>query len=106
MMPTRPMTDLVVRSTGFTLAALEACFATMFGFGYAGQLPERCPRLGVGQRKIHLHDLLVVSVPLAYHDSHRPLPWLPPPPTPPHTAFHHPHHHHPSRPTPYLAPLL
>jgi len=37
----------------------------MFGFGYAGKLPQRCLRLGVGQIKIHLHDLLVVSVAVA-----------------------------------------
>jgi hypothetical protein len=37
----------------------------MFGFGHPGQLPQRCPRRGVGQIKIDLHHLLVVSVAVA-----------------------------------------
>jgi hypothetical protein len=59
------MTDLIVGSTGCTLAALETCFDTMFRFGDAGTLPQRCRRLGVGPIKIPLHDLRVVSVAVA-----------------------------------------
>jgi hypothetical protein len=65
MMPPRPITDLIVCSPSFTLAALEAFFNAMFGFGHPGQLPQRCPRRGVGQIKIDLHHLLVVSVAVA-----------------------------------------
>jgi hypothetical protein len=59
------MTDRIVGSTGFTLAALETFCDTMFSFGYAGKLPQRCRRRGVGQIKIHLHDRLVVAVAVA-----------------------------------------
>jgi hypothetical protein len=59
------MTDLIVREPGVTLAALEAFFDAMFGFGYTGQLPQRCLRRGVGPIKIDLHHLLVVSVAVA-----------------------------------------
>jgi len=44
---------------------VEAFFDAMFGLGHAGNLPQRCPRLGVGQRTIHLHHLLVVAVAVA-----------------------------------------
>src|SRR2546426_2462862 len=78
MMPPRPMTDLIVRYPGFTLAALEACFDAMFGCGHTGQLPQRCLRRGVGQRKIDLHHLLVVSVAVASHDEQFLVALLPP----------------------------
>jgi hypothetical protein len=55
------MTDFIVCSTGFILAALETFFDALCGLGYAGTLPQRCLRRGVGQINIHLHDLLVVS---------------------------------------------
>jgi hypothetical protein len=64
-MPPRPMTDLIVRSPGVTLAALEACCDALCGVGYTGQRPQRCLRRGVGPIKIDLHPLLVVSVAVA-----------------------------------------
>ena len=86
-MPPRPMTDLIVRSPGFTLAALEACCDAMFGFGHAGSLPPRCPRLGVGPLPIHLHHLLVVAVAVAEHDDQLRVALLPPGRTRHHTSF-------------------
>src|SRR5881296_2538210 len=67
MVPARPMAHLIVRSPGFALAALEAFFNAMFGFGDLRTLPKRCLRRRVGQIIIDLHDPIVVALTVAYH---------------------------------------
>ena len=66
MLPAGPVAHLIVGQTGFALAALDAFFDTMCGFGHPGQFWQRGPRGGVGQVIIHLHHLLLVSVTVAY----------------------------------------
>src|SRR6266702_7035252 len=105
MMPPRPMTDLIVRYPGFTLAALEACFDAMFGCGHTGQLPQRCLRRGVGQRKIDLHHLLVVSVAVASHDEQFLVALLPPRRPRHHTSCHHVDHQRPCGAVAHVEPL-
>src|SRR5688572_9199478 len=88
-MPPRPMTDRSVRSPRFTLAALEACFETMCGFGDTGPLPPRCPRGSVGERKIDLHPLLVVSGAGAEDAYQLLVAWWPPRRPRPHASCDH-----------------
>jgi hypothetical protein len=54
------MAHFIGGQTGFALAALEACFEAMGGFGHPGQCPLRRRRCSLGQGIIHLHHLLVV----------------------------------------------
>src|SRR5713101_7310725 len=49
MLPASPMAHFIVGQTGFALAALEAFFDAMGGFGYPGQFPPRRLRRSVGQ---------------------------------------------------------
>jgi hypothetical protein len=64
-MPPRPMTDLIGRAPGFTLAALAACVDALCGCGPTGPLPPRGLRRGVGQINLDLHHLLLVAVAVA-----------------------------------------
>src|SRR5712691_7975954 len=89
MLPARPMAHLIVGQTGFALAPLEAFFDAMFGFGHPGTFPQRGLRRSVGQRIIHLHHLLVVSVAVAYHHHHLFIALLTPMGSRHHTSFDH-----------------
>ena len=70
MLPTRPVTHLIVRQPGFALASLEAFFDAMFGFGHPSTCPQRCLRPSIGQIIIHFDHLLVVSITVAEHHHH------------------------------------
>src|SRR6266487_6143795 len=67
MLPTPPITDLIVRQTRFALASLETFFNAMFGFGHPGKFPQGRLRHCIGQIIVNLHHLLLVAVPGAYH---------------------------------------
>jgi hypothetical protein len=99
------MTDLLVRSPRFTLAAREACFEAMFGFGHTGQRPQRCLRRGVGQRKLDLPHLLLVAVAVASHDSPFLSALLPPRRPCHHTSFDHVDHQRPFGAVAHVDPL-
>ena len=49
MVPTRPGANLVVGQTGFTLAALNALFDAVLGFGNASEFLARCVGCAIGQ---------------------------------------------------------
>src|SRR6516225_10330075 len=49
MVPTRPGANLVVGQTGFTLAALNALFDAVLGFGNASEFLARCVGGAIGQ---------------------------------------------------------
>src|SRR5712691_2540025 len=67
LLPARPMAHLIIRQTGFALAALETCFDAVFSLRHPGTCPKW--RLGgrVGQGIIHLHHLLLVAITGADH---------------------------------------
>src|SRR6266705_4706136 len=67
MLPTPPMTPLIVRQTRFALASLETFFHAMFGFGHPGTCPQRRLRHRIGQIIVHLHHLVLVAVTGASH---------------------------------------
>src|SRR6266436_2823422 len=67
MLPTPPMTYLIVRQTRFALTSLETFFNAMFGFGHPGKFPQGRLRHRIGQIIVNLHHLLLVAVPGAYH---------------------------------------
>src|SRR4029453_1771615 len=67
MLPTPPMTHLIVCQTRFALAPLETFFNAMFGFGHPGKFPQGRLRHRIGQIIVNLHHLLLVAVMVAYH---------------------------------------
>src|SRR4029453_7923287 len=67
MLPTPPITHLIVRQTRFALAPLETFFNTMFGFGHPGKFPQGCLWHRIGQIIVNLHYLVLVAVTVAYH---------------------------------------
>src|SRR5216683_7063655 len=88
MLPTCPIAHLIIRQPGFALASLEACFDAMFRFGHPSTFPQWRLRYSVGQRVIHLHHLLVVSVAVADHHQSLLVALLTPMGSRDHTAFH------------------
>src|SRR5713101_5587450 len=88
LLPTRPMAHLIIRQPGFALAALEACFDAMFRFGHPRTFPQWRLRDSVGQRIIHLHHLLVLSVAVADHHQDLLVALLTPMGARDHTTFH------------------
>jgi len=89
MVPTCPMAHLIIGQTGFTLAALETFFHTMFRCGHPGTFLQG--RLGcrVGQGIIHLHDLLLSTVAGAEHHQRLLIALLTPMGTRCHASFDH-----------------
>src|SRR5215468_11680729 len=67
MLPTPPITHLIVRQTRFALASLETCFNAMCGCGHPGKFPQGRLRHRIGQIIVPLHHLLLVAVTIAYH---------------------------------------
>src|SRR5712691_6365126 len=67
MLPARPMAHLIIRQTGFALAALETFFDAVFSFRHPGTFPKWRLGCSVGQVIIHLHHLLLVAVTVADH---------------------------------------
>src|SRR5262245_41155760 len=92
LLPPRPMTHLIIRQPGFALASLEAFFDAMFRFGHPHKCPQWRLRHRVGQRVIHLHHLLVVSVAVADHHQYLLVARLTPMGARDHTAFHRLHY--------------
>src|SRR4029077_16312014 len=60
--PTRPVTPLIVRQTGFAFAALHTLFKAMLGLGHSSKFPNWGLRRRVREVIIHLHHLLLVAV--------------------------------------------
>ena len=78
LLPPRPMAPLIVRQPRFALASLETFFDAMCGCGHPGQLPQRRLRRRIGQRIIHLHHFLLVTVAGADDHQHLLIAWLTP----------------------------
>src|ERR1700704_312153 len=92
MLPTRPVTHLIVRQPGFALASLDPFFDAVFGFGHPSTFPQRCLRDGIGQIIIHFHHRLLVAVTVAHHHDRLLIALLTPRGSRHHTAFHGLHH--------------
>src|SRR2546427_4819871 len=88
MLPTPPMTYLIVRQTRFALASLETFFNAMFGFGHPGKFPQGRLRHRIGQIIVNLHHLLLVAVTGAYHHQRLLLTLLTPMGSGDHPALH------------------
>src|SRR5215216_3080850 len=88
MLPTPPMTHLIVCQTRFALASLETFFNAMFGFGHPGTFPQGCLRHRIGQIIVNLHHLLLVAVTGAYHHQRLLITWLTPMGSGDHPALH------------------
>ena len=65
MMRARPISYLIIRQAGFTLAALQAFFNAMFGLGHPGKRGQRCLDPAIGEVRVDFHHLLLVSIPIA-----------------------------------------
>ncbi len=87
LLPTRPVTHLIVRQPGCACAALNTLFNAMLGFGHSSTFPHWGLRRRVREGIIHLHHLLLVAVTGA--DDHQQLliAWLTPMGSRPHTSF-------------------
>src|SRR6266567_1179257 len=62
LLPTRPVTHLIVRQPGCACAALNTLFNAMLGFGHSSTFPHWGLRRRVREGIIHLHHLLLVAV--------------------------------------------
>src|SRR2546428_9707503 len=67
LLPTPPVTPLIVRQTRFAFASLNTLFDAMFGFGYPGKFPQGRLRHRIGEIIIHLHHLVLIAVTGADH---------------------------------------
>src|SRR5262249_23674547 len=86
LLPTRPVTHLIVRQTGCAFAALNTLFNAMLGFGHSSQFPTWGLRRRVREVIIHLPHLLLVAVPVADDHQHLLIAWLTPMGSRPHTS--------------------
>src|SRR5215471_15144398 len=87
LLPTRPVTHLIVRQTGFAFAALNTLFNAMLGFGHSSKFPNWGLRRRVREVIIHLHHLLLVAVTVADDHHHLLIAWLTPMGSRHHTSF-------------------
>ena len=86
-LPTRPVTHLIVRQTGFAFASLNTLFNAMLGFGHSSKFPNWGIRRRVREVIIHLHHLLLVAVTVADDHQHLLIAWLTPMGSRQHTSF-------------------
>ena len=70
VMPAAPIANLIVGEPGLALAALDALFDTMFGFGHTGKLREFRFRSRVGQIVICLQHFILLAVSITDHHQH------------------------------------
>src|SRR5262245_5147628 len=93
MLPACPIVHLIISQTGISFAPLETLFDAMFGFRHPRKFFQQRLWTCVGQRIIHLHYLLVVSIAVANHHHHLFLALLTPMGDDP--SFDHLHHQEP-----------
>jgi len=91
------MASLIIGQTRFALATRETCFDAVFSLGHWGQRIQRGLRGRLGQRIVHFHDLILVTVTGAYHRQQFLGALLPPMGSGDHTPFDHLDHQWPLR---------
>src|ERR1700740_991495 len=70
MVPAHPIAYLIMRQAGLTFAALQAFFNAMCGLGDPCKSGQRCLGSAIGEIKVNLHHLLLISIPIAHHHRH------------------------------------
>src|SRR5260370_7685034 len=97
MLPAGPIAYLIIGQTRFALAPLETFFDAVFSIGRAGQVIVRGLRERIGKIIGHFHDLILVTVTVAYHRQQFLVALLPPMGSGDHTPFDHLDHQWPFR---------